>query len=261
MAEQVFKLLISGTYRAEENGRIEVKHYNDVTVNLPEDYLQDAQYVLQNYLLPQVLKRKFPDYHSLRESFIEETVPLNKKASFEHLPEDIRVRLYDRAQLERFIKLKKLPIIPGAYPTTQALRDAVLTGLESPDALLRKQKELIKSSQIMSDIFKVNSDLDPQARIEATLVERQTDDTDNTDNTDTVSTPAAEDIDLDALVQETKLALMAKAEALNVQITPRMTKTQMASAIEEEVERRRNADSSLGNGVTITEGDDVFAAL
>jgi len=161
MAEAIFEVTVSGTYISEDSatGKKVRRQYPSQKIRIEESNLAVAVPSIKKHFLPVVLKKLDTSFVRVRTVFVEETRPITKGANLEFLPEEQRVRLMSRADLIKFARVKKIDLVADYYPTTQALRDALHLGLQSPKKLALKQERDGKTMGAHSRMLALNPQL------------------------------------------------------------------------------------------------------
>ena len=162
--DPTFEVTVYGTYAAQrEHGQgREVTPYGDVKLRLPLSKLERTVGICKRKFLPMILTKLDPKFLRVRTVFVKEAVPVdgnNSGVNFDYLPEDVRIRLYSRSQLETFIISKRLPISVAKYPTLQSLKEATQMAINSPEVFKKRKQKTEQDSGDMADLLKLNPEL------------------------------------------------------------------------------------------------------
>lgn len=264
--DAIFEVTVTGTYQALREGSKgrDTLHFPEQKIKVPAESLEKVISILKFSILPMVLRKLNPRFSRVREVIIEETKAVTVGASFAHLSDTKKVRLMSRSQLEKFCVIHQLPVITDIFPTTQALRDAILMAMESPEAFLKRQARAQNKQGSLKSIMDLNPSLGaPAQKTEdiaafakslgtkvgtAFLKQNRT--------IAAALDPTAIDMDT-----KTKAELISLAVSLGLKVDPKLNKTLYIAEIVKGLKPVSGAGNNLDidevdeAGITVTRGD------
>lgn len=132
------------------------KEEKDITVVKTIDEIGILSYLVNSKRLVQIVRKKHPDFHYLREKEV-----INLKLSDPDMPLPRNVECLNLSQLKGFIKATAMPIKVKLFPDLKDLRNAVLNYQEGPDSYAEFERRWRKRNAIYSAFSNSFDDLNP----------------------------------------------------------------------------------------------------
>lgn len=151
-----YRVTVVGEYLAQDPaGRGKIKKPYEVAFNLVQ--LEGALSVIKNRMLDAALKKKHPDFVTVRTNKIKDATPLSPDT-----PESQNIAFMNRGQLTKYVLSAQppVPVDPAAYPDVTHLRDAIIDYIQTPDGFKTREAARQVQRQLDRELAELNPDLE-----------------------------------------------------------------------------------------------------